>query len=302
MGTDSSFVTHHLSLSLKAPAKINWFLKVSDKRGDGYHEIQSLIQKITLYDVLTFTPLKKKSGQGGHLSDNIVLETDASIPAEQNLVYRAAMLLKNRYGIRKGAAIYLEKNIPMGAGLGGGSSDAAAALKGLNELWSLGLNTGELCSIAEELGSDVPFFLHGSLSYAYGRGEKLISRKALRPVNLLLVKPSFDVSTAWVYKNFAILTKKVEKVNNIEHFICNIERADLCGLSGNLSNDLELVTISSFPVIAEIKEMLRRQGAVFSLMSGSGSTVFGVFESRRTAEEASSLFKDYWTAVVETII
>lgn len=289
-------------LTIKAPAKINWFLKVLGKRNDGFHEIQSLIQKINLHDVLTFTALEDAVNSGLDQANNIVLETSAPIPVQQNLVYKAAMRLKSRYGIEKGAVIHLEKNIPMGAGLGGGSSDAAAALQGLNELWSLGLTTEDLCGTAEELGSDVPFFLLGSLSYVYGRGEKLISRKALKPLDLLLVKPSFDVSTEWVYKNFALLTKKVEKVNNIEHFIRNIERAELSGITGDLSNDLESVTVSSFPVIAEIKEMLRRKGAVFSLMSGSGSTVFGVFDSRRQAEEASSFFNGYWTAVVETVI
>jgi 4-diphosphocytidyl-2-C-methyl-D-erythritol kinase len=293
-------------LTLKAPAKINWFITILGKRDDGFHEIQSLIQKITLYDVLRFSPLAETAAHGIHdgltISDNIIIETAAPIAAEQNLVYKAAMSLKSRYGIEKGAVIHLEKNIPMGAGLGGGSSDAAAALQGLNELWALGLTAEELCGTAEEIGSDVPFFLSGSLSYVYGRGEKLVPRKALMPLDILLVKPSFDVSTAWVYKNFAILTKKVGKVNNIEHFIRNIERTELNGITGDLLNDLELVTVSSFPVIAEIKEMLRRQGAVFSSMSGSGSTVFGVFESRRLAEQASLFFNDYWTAVVETII
>jgi len=293
-------------LTLKAPAKINWFLSVLGKRNDGFHEIQSLLQKITLYDVLRFSSLEETAGPGLHdgvtRSHNIVVETSAPIAAQQNLVYKAAMRLKSRYGIEKGAVIHLEKNIPMGAGLGGGSSDAAAALQGLTKLWSLGLTVEELCDIAEELGSDVPFFLRGSLAYVYGRGEKLIPRKALRPLDFLLVKPSFDVSTAWVYKNFALLTKKVEKVNNIEHFIRNIERAELNGIAGDLSNDLESVTVGSFPVIAEIKDMLCRQGAVFSLMSGSGSTVFGVFESRRLAEQASLFFNDYWTAVVETVI
>jgi 4-diphosphocytidyl-2-C-methyl-D-erythritol kinase len=278
-------------LTLKAPAKINWFLNILGKRSDGYHEIQSLMQKVTLYDQLTFD-----------LSDNLILETGAPIPSEQNLIYKAAMLLKNRYGIDRGAVIYLEKKIPMGAGLGGGSSDAAAALLGLNKLWSLGLSTEELCRAAEELGSDVPFFLYGPLSYAYGRGEKLEPLSAQKPLSIVLVKPLFDVSTAWVYKNFAMLTKKDGKVNNIRHFIRNIERAELSGITGHISNDLESVTINSYPVIAEIKERLCYQGAVFALMSGSGSTVFGVFESLKRAEEASTSFDEFWTAVVETII
>lgn len=282
---------------LKAPAKINWFLNILQKRSDGYHEIQSLIQKITLYDVLTFTLPDAASTP----ADGINLETNALIPPKQNLIYKAAMLLKERCGIKKGAVIHLEKYIPMGAGLGGGSSDAASALMGLNELWALRLSLKELSGMAAELGSDVPFFLYGSLSYVHGRGEKLIPCRALKPVHLLLVKPQFDVSTAWAYQNFATLTKKDGKVNNIRHFIRDIERAEFSGI-GHLSNDLESVTIKSFPVIAEIKRALCNQGALFSLMSGSGSTVFGVFESNKKAEAGSLMFKEHWTAVVQTII
>ncbi len=276
--------------TLKAPAKINWFLNILRRRSDGYHEIQSLIQKITLYDVLSFT-----------LSDSLILNTSAPIPMESNLVYRAAVLLRERYGVEQGAEINLEKNIPMGAGLGGGSSDAASALQGLNRLWSLSLTHDELSTAAAELGSDVPFFLSGPLSVVRGRGEELVPCTALKPVSLLLVKPPFDVSTAWVYKNFAKLTKKDEKVNNITLFIRNIERAELSGMAGAVSNDLESVTINSFPVIGEIKRAMDEQGSVFSLMSGSGSTVFGVFGVREMAEEASKVFKGYWTAVVDTI-
>ncbi len=292
-------------LTLKAPAKINWFLNVLGRRSDGYHEIQSLIQKVTIYDVLTLSLPEETARAGLHpgltRADSIVIETAAPIPLKQNLIYKAALLLKTRYGIEKGVTISLEKNIPMGAGLGGGSSDAAAALAGLNSVWSLGLSPGELTRMAEELGSDVPFFLDGALSYVQGRGEKIIPCNAQESADLLLVKPSFEVSTAWVYKNFAILTKKDENVNNIKHFIRNIERAELSGITGSLSNDLESVTIGSYPVIAEIKEMLCNQGAVFSLMSGSGSTVFGVFESRKKAEEASVVFDKFWTAVVQTV-
>jgi 4-diphosphocytidyl-2-C-methyl-D-erythritol kinase len=277
-------------LTLKAPAKINWFLKILGKRGDGYHEIESLIQKVALYDVLSFAP-----------SEDLILNTSAPIPMEQNLVYKAATLLKRKYAIGEGVAIDLEKKIPMGAGLGGGSSDAASALRGLNELWALNLSIDELSGTAEELGSDVPFFLCNSLSFVHGSGEKLKPCRALKPFNLLLVKPAFDVSTAWVYDNFAMLTKKPGKVNNIKHFISKIEKAEHSALTDDVSNDLESVTINSFPEIAGIKERLRKQGAVFSLMSGSGSAVFGVFVSRGKAEDASKAFDGYWTSVVETI-
>ncbi|NOZ68199.1 MAG: 4-(cytidine 5'-diphospho)-2-C-methyl-D-erythritol kinase [Deferribacteres bacterium] len=249
-----------------------------------------LIQKITLYDTLTFAP-----------AENLVLQTEAPIPTEENLVYKAAALLKSRYGIREGALIHLDKNIPAGAGLGGGSSDAAAALAGLNELWSLNLSAEALRRAAAILGSDIPFFLHGPLSFVSGRGENIIPCKAEKTLDILLVKPSFDVSTAWAYENFSKLTKKSGKVDNIEFTIRSIERAELDGITGNLSNDLETVTVESFPVIAGIKERLVREGALFSLMSGSGPTVFGVFESRSRAEKAAGAFDGFWTAVVQTV-
>ena len=301
-------------LSLKAPAKINWILRVGSKRDDGYHEIQSLIQKVSLYDELSFA-----------LSERVTLDTEAPVSTGENLVYRAAILLKEAYGVESGASITLKKNIPIGAGLGGGSSDAAAALIGLNELWSLGLTVIQLSKTGAKLGSDVPFFLFDSMSYVSGRGEKVSARSAVRPVDILLVNPLLKVSTTWVYERFAAqsvsidkgtndteslrpgsnpseLTKKAEKVNNIEHFIRNIERAELLEIADSVSNDLESVTIKSFPVVAEIKEKLVRQGAVVSLMSGSGPTVFAVFESQEKAQEASRYFSDCWTAVVQTII
>jgi 4-diphosphocytidyl-2-C-methyl-D-erythritol kinase len=293
-------------LTLKAPAKINWFLKVLGLRDDGYHEIQSLIQKISLYDTLLFAE-----------SENLVVESDSLIPVEENLVYRAALLLKNTCQVNYGVQIRLNKNIPIGAGLGGGSSDAAAVLMGLNELWSLNCSREDLCAIAGKLGSDVPFFLYGPLSFADGRGERITSCRAEKKLHVLLVKPRISVSTAWVYKNYRLsgaecdgvkngfyskLTKKAEKVNNIEHFIRILENEGRSILPDAVLNDLESVTIEEFPVIAEIKDKLRKEGAVLSLMSGSGSTVFGVFESRQETEEASKVFDNHWTAVVETII
>jgi len=317
-------------LTLKSPAKINWFLNILGLRDDGFHEIQSLMQKITLYDVLTFAP-----------SMDLELETDSVIPVKQNLVYKAAILLKNTYEIDKGALITLNKNIPVGAGLGGGSSNAATALLGLNELWSLNLSPEALCIMAGQLGSDVPFFLCGAISLSHGRGEKITPCKTKKTVNLLLVKPPFPVSTAWAYGEFksrihtiehktrvntshppilkgenlspnsklrtqnselsSKLTKKADIVDNIEFLIRLIERTEFRDITDIVSNDLESVTIKSFPVISEIKDRLIKQGAIFSLMSGSGPTVFGVFRSAEEAENASKAFKGYWTTVVQTI-
>jgi 4-diphosphocytidyl-2-C-methyl-D-erythritol kinase len=294
-------------LTIKAPAKINWFLKVLRRREDGFHDIQSLMQKITLFDEISFSPSKE-----------FVIETGADIPMKENLIYKAAMLLMDSVSLDMGAELHLKKSIPVGAGLGGGSSDAAAALIGLNKLWELGLSIDQLCKIAEQIGSDVPFFLRGPVSYAQGRGEKLSACNAEKTHNILLVKPLFGVSTAWAYKTFAEnralheedeqnihtpeLTKKALKVNNIRHFIRLFEKAELNGLNGFVLNDLESIVIKNFPEIAEIKDKLTGHGARFSLMSGSGSTVFGVFNTRRDAEKAAGHFMEYWTSVVETSI
>jgi len=298
----SSIIPH--SIKLKAPAKINWFLRVLGLRKDGFHEIRSLMQKVTLFDTLTFAE-----------SEDLTISDTSGIPPQDNIVYQAALILKDKYGVKEGASICIDKKIPMGAGLGGGSSDAAAALVGLNKLWSLHLSIEELCKAGERLGSDVPFFLFSPISLVYGRGERITPRKAVKPLSLLLVKPSISVSTAWAYKELSAsrkeavnspeLTKKADKVNNIEHFIRSIEQSDIsniAGYSGAVLNDLESVTLKSFPVIAGIKEKLCKEGSIFALMSGSGSTVFGVFESLEKAEDAAGFFKDHWTTVVRTII
>lgn len=275
-------------LTLKAPAKINWFLNVLGRRDDGYHNIESIIQKISLYDFISFWP-----------SEDLTLKTELQIPTEQNLVYKAAVLLKKTSGVSAGAKIRLNKNVPVAAGLGGGSSDAALTLIGLNKLWSLGLSCSELNVLAEQLGSDVPFFLHGPLAFVNGRGENVTDYRSIKSINILLVKPPVSVSTRWAYENLK-LTKRTSKVNNITLFIHAIRKGELQGTS-SFHNDLEPVATKTFPVIADIKERLLREGAILSMMSGSGPTVFGVFESAKEAGKASKAFKDCWTAAVQTI-
>ncbi len=303
-------------LTVKAPAKINWFLKVIGLRNDGYHDIESLMQKISLYDDIDLSP-----------SQDLTLLTDLRIPVSQNLVYKAAVLLKKKYNVRAGAEIRLSKNIPVDAGLGGGSSDAASTLLGLNKVWSLGLSRDELCVLAEQIGSDVPFFLYGPLAVVKGRGDRIISCESTKPFNILLVKPSVNVSTRWAYESLKSvrgrespesipggdscqsnglsgidsgLTKRIDKVENNKFFMRAIGKA--CSLSNSRSqNDLESVTAKSFPVIDGIKKKLISEGAVYSLMSGSGPTVFGVFNSDEEAVRASKVFKDCWTAAVRTI-
>ncbi|MBI5188775.1 MAG: 4-(cytidine 5'-diphospho)-2-C-methyl-D-erythritol kinase [Nitrospirae bacterium] len=275
------------SLSLRAPAKINWFLTVLGKREDGYHDILSIMQCINLYDDLIFEH-----------ADTIEVVSDLDIPLEDNLIYRAASLLKRYTSYRKGAKIVLQKDIPVAAGLGGGSSNAAYTLRGLNMLWGLGLSNEELSSIGSELGSDVPFFLNGSFAFVEGRGERVTPLKINSSVVLLLVKPPISVPVAWAYANISWLTKKTD---DIKLFCHTLERRNFVSLNTMLNNDLEKAVIEKYPVVGELKERLIERGAVISAMSGSGPTVFGVFDNRDTAKKAVKAMKPNWCRVVETV-
>lgn len=283
---------------LKAPAKINWFLSVLRKREDGYHEISSLMQSVGLYDYLTFEP-----------SDEIRIRTDSEIPLEENLVYKAAVLLKERRSVKKGAVITLKKEIPMSAGLGGGSSDAACTLTGLNRLWGLKLSKDELARFGSLLGSDVPFFFKGPLAAVGGRGEIVTALTADTPNIIVLVKPDLSVSSKWAYSQMSrslrpgtLPPELTKKENNIKLFSQALDMQDFQSIALMMKNDLEIPVIREFQVIGELKTRLLAIGARASLMSGSGPTVFGVFESREAAEKAAEAMKPEWCRVVETII
>lgn len=275
-------------LSRKAPAKINWFLSVLNKREDGYHNIISAMQCVDLFDTLSF-----EEDEGIHVC------SDLDIPEEENLVHRTAVLLKRFSSCSTGARITLRKNIPVGAGLGGGSSDAAATLTGLNDLWRLGIDHETLRKLAAEIGSDVPFFLSGRPSLVEGRGENVTELEIGSSLDVLLVKPDISVSTSWAYRTFqAGLTKKSI---DIKLFCQALDSENFAFLRDAVFNDLEGVVISHYPVIAEIKRMLERNGAACSLMSGSGSTVFGVFHSTDEAVYASQHLQGTWSRVVRTL-
>jgi 4-diphosphocytidyl-2-C-methyl-D-erythritol kinase len=281
-------------ITLKAPAKINWSLTVLDKRDDGYHNILSLMQRITLSDSLVFEH-----------SESMEVVTDAPIPLSDNLVRRAMMLLKDRRGAKGGARITLHKEIPMAAGLGGGSSDAATALMGLNLLWNLGLGKHELAQMGASLGSDVPFFFHGPASVIKGRGEIVTPFSPGKSHTVLLVKPHLEISTAWAYAELdrvsagRVLTKKD---NNIKLFCQALEREDFPLLSSIRRNDLEPLVIRRYPVIAEIKEKLTERGAYFSSMSGSGPTVYGIFGNENDALKAMEDMLPHWCRIVRTVV
>ncbi|MBI3378565.1 MAG: 4-(cytidine 5'-diphospho)-2-C-methyl-D-erythritol kinase [Nitrospirae bacterium] len=277
--------------TLKTPAKINWFLSVLGKREDGYHEILSLMQSISLYDYLTFEH-----------SDRIEVITDADISLEENLVYKAAVLLKEKLSVNKGAVITLKKDIPVSAGLGGGSSDAACALSGLNRLWELGLKDEELIKFGGMLGSDIPFFFKAPVAVVTGRGEIVTKLEAVSRHIIVIVKPALGVSSKWAYSEMSKLLQELTKRdNNIKLFCHALERQDFKSIALMMKNDLELPVIGEFQVIGEIKDRLLAMGAEASLMSGSGPTVFGVFSSREKAGDAAEAMKPCWSRVVETL-
>lgn len=278
---------------LQAPAKINWFLKVGQKRPDGYHEILSLMQFITLYDELSFTP-----------SEDITVSIEnpemLNIPMKDNLVFKAALKLKEITGTVKGASIKIKKEIPSGAGLGGGSSDAAVTLKGLNDLWSLGLKNNELMDIASRLGSDVPFFLNGPAAVVRGRGDIVERINLKESYILLLVKPPISISSSWAYSELDRV--RGTSIVNLPSVDMSVGESKLGLWSSNLHNDLEEPVFISYPELKEIKEKLLKSGALYTAMTGSGSTLFGVFRTDEDAHKVSLNFKDLWTKVVRTII
>lgn len=256
------------------PAKVNIFLKVRSKRPDGYHEIYSLMQPVSLYDVIE---ISLYPGQSTPLRCN-----GYGVPeGRANLACRAAEAFLEKTGIAAGVGIYITKNIPIGAGLGGGSSDAAGVLMGLNAMTGAGLPESDLKAIGARLGSDVPFFILRGPAIASGRGEVLQRVKTPR-CHYVLVNPSIHVSTQWAYSNLD-LTKKV-KDNTLTYSEADFSSIEK--MQGILENDLEAVTALRFPEIGLIKDALTALAADGALMSGSGSTVFGVFSDGKRAETA----------------
>ncbi|UZJ78956.1 4-(cytidine 5'-diphospho)-2-C-methyl-D-erythritol kinase [Fictibacillus sp. KU28468] len=255
-------------ISIKAPAKINLSLDVLGKREDGYHEVKMIMTTVDLSDRVELTLLEE---------NRITIEsTGGFVPLDQrNLAYQAALLLKKTFGIKKGVGIHIAKNIPVAAGLAGGSSDAAAALKGLNEIWKLGLSLDELAVLGAKIGSDVSFCVYGGTAIASGRGEHIQHIKAPPPCWVLLAKPPIGVSTAEVYRRLD--TKTIDHPD-IEAMVHAIETNDYEGVCGQLGNVLETVTLPIYPEVKQIKDQMHRLGADGVLMSGSGPTVFGLFQ------------------------
>ncbi len=269
-------------IKIQCPAKVNLFLRILEKRPDNYHNIYSVFQSISLYDELTVST----SGLGG---GGIVLESDSALlPSDnRNLAYQAAELFLKRTGLQgTSLRIGLKKVIPIGAGLGGGSSDCAGVLLALDELFGTNLGRQTLVELGATLGSDVPFFIFKGSAIASGRGEVL---KAVKVPSFyyVLINPGFAVSTRWVYENLS-LTNKGEKniLVNSDRFFDSTK-----GLVDKLKNDLEDVTCGKFPEILALKRALLESGAHVALMSGSGPTVFGLFTEEDEADKAFTLLK-----------
>jgi 4-diphosphocytidyl-2-C-methyl-D-erythritol kinase len=265
------------SISFKTPAKVNLGLHILGKREDGFHELETLFQMVNWCDEIKIECLSR----GLELVCN-----QPDIPTDKgNLVIKAAHILQARYpGRCKGARIHLNKNIPHGAGLGGGSGNAAGVLLGLNFLWGLKLKREDLISVASELGSDVPFFLFSPCAIGRGRGEILEPVKNSIRFYVLMVYPGFAVPTASVYGNLKLkLTKRENNISILKNFLLQSEFAQL---GATWSNDLELFVFKEYPGLSGIKKEMLALGAKGALLSGSGSTVFGIFDNPETANSA----------------
>ncbi len=282
----------------KTPAKINLTLDVTGKLENGYHTLSMIMQSIDVCDELSF---EKTADETILFSMN--KELPDKIPAEKNLVYKAAKLMKDTFKIDGGFKIHLTKNIPAAAGLAGGSSDCAATLIGINELCGLGLDIEKLCKIGVKLGADVPFCIRKGTMLAEGIGEILTPLTPLTGIPVLLIKPNISISTPYVYKHLKL--NKLDYHPDNKAVISYIKDNNIKKIAASLSNVLETVTIPENPIIAELKRYLTESGAIGSLMSGSGPTTFGIFENMETAkkayEKAKADYPDFDVVLCQTM-
>jgi 4-diphosphocytidyl-2-C-methyl-D-erythritol kinase len=256
-------------------------LRVLGKRRDGYHLIDTIMVPVSLFDVIEIRRLKFKGTQSANTRIAVSCDHPSVPRGEKNIAFRAARLLMPRVDADQGVHIRIRKRIPIGAGLGGGSTDAAATLVGLNRLFKLRLSDGRLEQLALSLGADVPFFIRARPARAGGIGERLRPLARMARFWLVIIYPGFPVSTAWAYK---VLPRKLTKPIVNTSIATSLKNFDK--LAGLLVNDLESVTLNRYPKIRLLKKMLLREGAVSGLMSGSGSAVFGIFKSKGEAQKA----------------
>ena len=275
-------------VTVEANAKINLTLDILGKRPDGFHEVAMVMQTIGLHDTLVM----EKTERDIELSINVPwLKAD-----EKNLAWRAAELIRQEYGLEGGVRIELTKRIPVAAGLAGGSADAAAVLKGMNDLYGLQLDEEKLCELGARLGSDIPFCIMGGTMLATGRGEVLTRLSDMPETWVVLAKPRISVSTAWAYQNYD--EQGADRHPDNEAIKQAIDRGNRKAVAGLLCNVLESVTIKKYDVIAEYKQMMLDRGAMASMMSGSGPTVFGLAKNREQAESIADVLRQETNADV----
>lgn len=288
-----------MSLEKKSPCKVNLLLNILGKRADGFHELETVMHPVNLFDELSFA----RAGEGIQLTcSDPSLPTDAS-----NLVHRAAALFFQKTEIREGVRIHLEKKIPMAAGLGGGSGNAATTLLGLNELFDNPLPLKTLDELAASLGSDIPFFLQTKPGLGTGRGEKIQPLDffpAMKGAAFLLIHPGFGISTPWAYQNLARFPAALNGTpGRAQKLIALLQTEDLRRAGAEFYNSLEAPALEKYPLLALFQDFFRENGAAATLMSGSGSTTFAIAENLSEAEKLADKFKTkfgetYWRAVV----
>ena len=288
-----------MRLEKKSPCKVNLLLNILGKRADGFHELETVMQPVNFYDELAF----ERSGGGVQLSCS-----EKNLPTDsKNLVHRAATTFLSAATISDGVKIHLEKKIPLAAGLGGGSGNAATTLLALNELFDQPLSGARLNELAAALGSDIPFFLQNKPALATGRGEKIQPLEpfpALDGKAFLLIHPGFGISTPWAYQNLARFPAALNgKPGRAKELISKLQSNDWPAVADGFYNSLEAPALDKFPVLALFQEFLRENGALAALMSGSGSTTFAIVENVAAGESLVEKFKSQfgqncWTAVV----
>jgi len=288
-----------MRLQKKSPCKVNLLLNILGKRPDGFHELETVMHPLNLFDEIRF----ERGGDGIQLTCN-----EPALPVDsKNLVYRAAEAFFKLHNVRAGIRLHLEKKIPLEAGLGGGSGNAATTLLGMNEIFGSPLPGPALFALAAALGSDVPFFLQNQPALATGRGEKirpLDHFPALRGKAFLLIHPGFGISTPWAYQNLARFPEALNgRPDRAQKLVAKLQAGDLRAASAEFYNSLEAPALEKYPVLALFQEFLRANGALAALMSGSGSTTFAIVDNVDAAESLVEKFKskfgqNCWTAIV----
>lgn len=270
-------------LELKALGKINLGLDVLGRRENGYHDVRMVMQTVYLYDRII---MKKSKTPGIRLETNLYY-----LPVnENNLAYQAAQMLMDEFHIEEGVSIQLDKHIPVAAGMAGGSSNAAAVLFGMNRMFSLGLSQKELMERGVKLGADVPYCIMRGTVLAEGIGEILTPLSPMPKCYVLIAKPAISVSTKMVYEKLD--SHEIEDHPDIDGILAGLKAGDLKKVAGSMGNVLERVTVDAYPVIDQIKKMMIKEGALNAMMSGSGPTVFGIFEEKAMARKAADAIRD----------